>query len=117
MEKIITYFGQQAKVACDEKCEKAWGISERQTVSLSDDEDDFAWLSDNELSEAPEDPGTYEGGDGKPVDKIGIPNKWCVRECERCKMSKPGEYNQPLKLDDWSNRVYNIPGRELELKK
>lgn len=24
MEKIITYFGQQAKVACDEKCDHQW---------------------------------------------------------------------------------------------
>lgn len=59
MEKTIIYFGQPAKVSCDEKCEKAWGISERKTISLSDDEDDFAWLSDNELGEAPENPGTY----------------------------------------------------------
>lgn len=109
MEKIIQYVGQYAKVACDEKCNKAWGMNERPTVQLSDDEDDYAYLSDDELGEAPEDPGTYEGGEGKPVDKQGIPNKWCVRECERCSMSSPGKFNEPLRLKDFSERVYNIP--------
>lgn len=88
MEQIINYCGQPAKVACDEQCNKAWGASERPTISLSDNEDDFAWLADNEL---------------------GIPNKWCVRECERCAMSNPGESKKPLALRDFSKRVYNIP--------
>jgi hypothetical protein len=47
MEKIITYFGQLAKVACDEKCEKAWGRSNRPKVQLSANEDDYAFLSDD----------------------------------------------------------------------
>lgn len=113
MEKIITYWDQKAKVACDEKCEKAWGMDERPRVELSEDnEDDYAYLSDDELGEAPADPGTYEGGDAKPVNKVGIPNKWCIRQCERCEMSHPGEWNKPLLLPDFSKRVYNIPRSE-----
>lgn len=76
---------------------------------LSENEDDYAYLADDELGDAPEDPGTYEGDDAKPINKIGIPNKWCVRQCERCAMSHPGEWNKPLPLPDFSNRVYNIP--------
>ena len=50
MEKIIQYFDQPCKVACDEKCEKAWGINNRPRVQLSDDPDDYAFLSDDELA-------------------------------------------------------------------
>jgi len=109
MEKYIQYFGQQAKVSCDEQCNKAWGNNTRPRVSLSDDEDDYAYLADHELDDAPADPGTYEGGHAKPIDPIEKGNKWCVRECERCAMSKPGEWNKPLSIPDFSKRVYNIP--------
>lgn len=127
MEKIITYFGQTAKVGCDEKCDKAWGMNKRPRIYRElgekifgvgddgiypdlelEDIDDYAYCSDSELGIAPEDPGTYEDGHGKPVDKQNIPNKWCIRECERCVMSEPGKYNEPLKLGDFSTRHYNI---------
>ncbi len=130
MEKIITYFSQQAKIACDEKCEKAWGggsrprvyldISEEKVFGLGDDSiyfdedafpnadvDDYAYCSDDELPDAPVDPGTSEGFDKKPVNKQNIPNKWCIRECERCVMSDPEKYNEPLELKDFSKRYYN----------
>ena len=58
MEKIITYFDKQVKVACDEKCEKAWGGT-RPKEKLSDDDDDVVYLSDSELGKAPVDPGTF----------------------------------------------------------
>jgi len=108
MEKIIQYFEQPCKVVCDEKCNKAWGISNRPKEQLSEDPDDILWLSDGELGDAPTDPGTYEGGHAKPTSPAQIPNKWCVRECERCAMSRPGESGKPLAPKDWSNRVYNI---------
>jgi hypothetical protein len=66
MEKRITFFGQPAKVGCDGRCGKAWGINGRAKVRLSDDEDDFYWPADDELGDAPADPGSYEGGYGKP---------------------------------------------------
>lgn len=108
MQQIITYFGEDVKVACDEKCNKAWGINTRPQNQLSDDPDDYEYLSDDELPEAPEHPGTWEGGDKKPVNKVGIPNRWCIRECERCSMSQPGMHNKPLMLKDFSKRRKNI---------
>lgn len=111
MEKMITYFGQKAKVACDEKCNKAWGRNSRPQEMMSEDEDDWVWLSDEELGEAPEDPGTYEGGHGKDPHSG---NKWCIRECERCVMSMPGESDKPLKLRDLSKRFYNYTKHDKE---
>lgn len=81
MEKIIVYCGQKAKVNCDENCNKAWGINNRPI----DEKGNF--ISDNILGDAPTDSGTYEGGEGKPLNHDLIPNKWCVKECERCNMS------------------------------
>jgi len=60
--KIIQYLGQPCKVACDEKCTKAWGINRRPFELVSEAPWDIVWLSDNELGDAPDDPGTYEGG-------------------------------------------------------
>jgi hypothetical protein len=110
-EAVIRYFGQSAKVVCDRNCAKAWGINNRPKVQLSEGEDDYAFLADGELGDAPADPGTYEGGDGKPSSPDEFPNKWCVRECERCAMSKPGQSHLPLALKAFDERRYNIPSR------
>jgi len=107
MKKQITYCGQQVFVSCDEKCDKAWGINNRPKIQLDDNnDDDYCYLSDDELENAPKDPGTYEGGDAKPISKQEIPNKWCVRECERCEMVN---INEEIILPDFSKRIYNIP--------
>lgn len=95
-ESLIVYFGQRAKVACDGNCAKAWGRSQRPT---RDGEDDY--VPDAELGIAPVDPGTYEGEDSKPLSVTQFPNKWCVRECERCVMSRPGEWNLPVKIPEF----------------
>ncbi len=108
VEKIIQYFGRPWKVACDEKCSKAWGINNRPSEKISDNPDDFVWLSDDELGEAPIDPGTYEGGQAKPTNKSEIPNKWCVRECERCVRLGPDQLSHPIELKDFTGRIYNI---------
>ena len=97
-EAIITYMSQKAKVACDGNCGKAWGISMRPRVQLSKNVDDFAYLSDGELGIAPANPGTSEGPDVKPANVAEFPNKWCVRQCERCSMSSPGEWGNPLEI-------------------
>lgn len=109
MEQIIRMVGKPVKVACDENCDKAWGWTHRPSVQLSDDEDDIEWLCDGELDSAPADTGEYWGGEGKPINKSEIPNKWCVNECERCVMSSLGKYMEPLPLRDFSVRVRNIP--------
>lgn len=115
METTIIYFGQSMKVACDEKCNKAWGINTRPKVAFDqNDEDDFAWLPDQELGEAPDDTGIYEGGQGKPISPAQIPNKWCVRECERCTRSDLGEVDVKLVLPDFSKLRHNQPWKHEE---
>ena len=89
----------------DRQCNKAWGINNRPKLEFDEnDPDDTAWLSDGDLLEAPSNPGTYEGGQGKPTN--GAFNKWCARECERSVFVKPGE---PIELPDFSQLVYNQP--------
>ncbi len=107
-ESIITFFGQKTKVACDGKCAKAWGINSRPKVQLSEDEDDYIYLSDSDLGLSPLNPMTSEGGDLKLKWKDAFPNKWCVRECERCSMSEPGKYNLPVDLKNFNKRIKNI---------
>lgn len=77
-------------------------------MQLSADEDDYAYLADDELDDAPTDPGTYEGADAKPLSPDEFPNKWCVRECERCEISNNGEVNLPLVVRTFGERRYNI---------
>jgi hypothetical protein len=113
-DATITLAYSLARVACDEQCQKAWGVDLRPRVQLSDDQNDFAFLADGELGEAPADPGTYEGGDAKPSSSQQFPNKWCVRQCERCAITPLGSPETPLVLPDFSQRVYNMPSRHPE---
>jgi hypothetical protein len=109
--KQIIYCDERATLACDGNCRKAWGVSGRPRVKLSENPDDYAFLADDELGEAPEDTGTYEGGEGKPFDAEGPEdmNKWCARECER---SVIVQGKQPINLPDFSKRLYNIPSSD-----
>lgn len=109
MEKIIKYCGFDVKVGCDEKCNKAWGINDRPFIKLSKDGDDYAWLSDDELGEAPVSSRTIEGDTSKPFTKNFMLNKWCVRQCERCAMSNINQSHLPLTYKDFSKRIYNQP--------
>lgn len=103
--KAITWFDQQMVLACDGKCNKAWGVMSRPDLSLSDDPDDIVMLADGELGEAPKDPGTYEGGFAKPSSPDDM-NRWCARECER---SEIADTVDKLRLPDFSVRVFNKP--------
>ena len=89
----VVFFGQRVMCICDGRCDKAWGISHRPHVQLGSHVDDTAMLADQELGEAPVDPGTYEGDHGKPTDKQH--NKWCVRECERSRLETDVELTLP----------------------
>jgi len=111
-DSVITFFGRKARVVCDRNCNKAWGLNSRPKKKLSDNEDDFCFLSDGEIDNAPEDPGTYEGGCAKPLSPDEFPNKWCVRECERCSISEPNEWNLPLEPKSFVDEQYNIDRRE-----
>lgn len=82
------YFGETVVSVCDRRCNKAWGIACRPTRTPTKAERKegylFVYLKDDEIAEdAPIDPGTYEGRDGKPRSVPDKHNKWCVRECER----------------------------------
>lgn len=103
-ESLIRYFNQTAKVICDGNCEKAWGKMNRPKIQISNDSDNFTFLADNELGIAPEDPETYEGGDAKPLSSKLFPNRWCIRECERCSISKPGEFMLPFEMKSFKQR-------------
>jgi len=106
LKKEILYSGNNVVFVCDEKCDKAWGVCNRPKIELDkSNPDDYAFLSDKELEEAPQNPGTYEGGQGKPTSQEEKPNKWCVRQCERGDYFKPSE---TIKVKDFSYRVFNI---------
>lgn len=103
----IRYFGNPVEVVCDGNCSKAWGINSRLRAQLSDDPEDFAFKTDHELGTAPEDPGTYEREDAKPVNSRDFPNRWCVRQCERSAITKFGTTATP-EVPTFDERVYNI---------
>lgn len=107
--KSFLYFGQPIAAICDAQCHKAWGISQRPRINFDpNDPDDNALLADDELGDAPVDPGTYEGGYGKPQHPDERMNKWCVRECERCTWIEAKETRE-IVLRDFSARRYNQP--------
>lgn len=109
--KQILWFDRHVTLACDGLCNKAWGICNRPKVDFDPDEpDDFAFLADHELGEAPTCTGVWEGGHGKP-DGPHQMNKWCARECER---SGIFEASETIKISDYSKRLYNMPSRHKE---
>ncbi len=124
LKKDIIYFGIPFILFCDEKCDKAWGMNLREKNQLSDDDDDYEYLADGELGEAPDDPGSYEGGHAKPSMEEGVSvfdnpnsdrgklNKWCCRECERSVMIEVVKINDDTDfeslLPDFSKRISNM---------
>jgi len=113
--KQILGYGQQLTMACDGRCDKAWGHNGRPKTMLSEDLDDYVYLADDKLGTAPgpgETVGLSEGGHMKPsavplTDQDGAQmNKWCFRECERSDSFKQGE---EVKLPDLMNPRPNIP--------
>lgn len=82
--KLIPYLDKPMIVGCDGHCNLAWGIQaygDRNVEPRSID-----------LGPAPgpgETPIMYEGNDAKPMNDAEFPNKWCVRQCERCESINP----------------------------
>lgn len=70
MQTKILFCGQNVTLSCDGKCDQAWGNNYHGQKS----------------GIAPINPGTYEGGHGKPTDKKH--NKWRSRECERAYLNE-----------------------------
>lgn len=110
--KEVIAFGSPRTIACDAKCDKAWGHNNRPKIDFDDDNpDDYAYLPDQELGTAPADPGTYEGFQAKPTREADRLNKWCFRECERSVSVERGGARSVL--PDFSKRFYNIPSRQV----
>jgi hypothetical protein len=111
LTKKIVYFGKTVVLVCDGKCEKAFGGSVRPKGYPDDkrDEDDWYWVADDEVGEAPKHPGTIEGTHIKPQHPDDRLNKWCARECERSQMCDLGTQ---LKVRTFTGRVYNYFDRE-----
>jgi hypothetical protein len=108
--KQITWFSHDALLACDARCDKAWGINNRPKIEFDPDEpDDYAFLPDHDLGIAPDDPGTYEGGHAKPVAPGERLNKWCARECERHRLVEIRPGIMDIDLPDYSKAHYNMP--------
>jgi hypothetical protein len=105
LTKTIPYCGKEMIFACDKKCNKAFGINGREKKQLSDDEDDYQYLTDSEVGNAPQCMGTWEGGDGKPLTIAEAPNKWCVRECERSALIEEGDSQT---INDFNFPVFNF---------
>jgi hypothetical protein len=112
IKKNVTCCGKPRVLACDAKCGKAWGISRRPSRYFNPDEDidDYVYEPDSVLGIAPPDPGTYEGGHGKPTCKEERLNKWCYRECERSVSVRPSE---PIVLPDLEHPKPNKPNRQI----
>lgn len=115
IQKQILFCGNETIMACDGRCDKAWGINGRPKVMLSENEDDYVYKPDSELGTAPG-PGETdcleEGGHLKPsatpITDARLMNKWCARECERSSMFDPGK---PVLLRDLDHPEPNIPRR------
>jgi hypothetical protein len=114
LTKEIRFFGRSCTLVCDGRCDKAWGMNTRPKLFYmpdglraldpgeeAEDLDDYVYEGDDRLGAAPVDPGTYEGGEGKPsgvpLDDSSRMNKWCARECERSRIRGPGDV---LRLPD-----------------
>ena len=105
--RLLRWSGRTPALVCDAKCHKAWGINHRPTRRLGEDEDDVEYLADSELGDAPEDPGTYEGGQAKPAYTSERLNKWCARECERSVIVDLED--GVVELHDFSKPLVNMP--------
>jgi len=115
IKKKITYYGKPATIGCDEKCNKAWGTTQRpRSYFLNEDTnpDDFEYLADQELGEAPIDPESYTGGQAKPKTEEEKLNKWCCEECERSGITKMDDSDGDLGLVNFSKRV--VPYSNME---
>jgi len=108
---IIQWFSKESILLCDARCNKAWGIENRPRRQLSLEEDDFVYFSDDELGDAPEDPGTTEKGQSKPTNVNERLNQWCCWECERSFTVLHGQENKHFALPDLSKPRPNYLSR------
>jgi hypothetical protein len=118
IQREIQYFGSRCLLACDGRCDKAFGINGRPRhmfVPEDIEPDDYVYLGDDHVGVAP-DPGKTatisEGDEMKPSavphSDASLLNKWCARECERSTIVKVGE---PVELPNMQDPEPNMPYR------
>lgn len=119
IQKDVRFFGKVVTLTCDGRCDKAWGINSRRKkffVPEKEDLDDFVYLGDDELGKARL-PMTSEDSDMRPsnapVTDGQVMNKWCARECERCRMQDPDTL---LMIPNMKTPVPNKPRRHPRLQ-
>lgn len=121
LQKRILFCGRQRILACDGRCDKAWGINGRpQHFFLGEetDPDDYVWHTDDELGAAPgpgHTVGISEGGhlkpSAEPLQDAQRMNKWCARECERSVMVDVGD---EVRLPDMNDPRPNCAHRSMQ---
>ena len=124
------FYSKYTVMACDGRCDKAWGLNGRPQLYFMEegkppralepgerpvDDDDHVYVRDSELGTAPgpgHTVGVSEGGHLKPS---AVPledgrqmNKWCLRECER---SETYEDDEPIVLRDLEHPTPNMRHR------
>jgi hypothetical protein len=104
LQSDIVYRGQKVTLACDGRCDKAFGINQRPTNPDNLD-DEIEYLADDEVGIAPKFSRALEGGQDKPQSHSAAHNKWCARQCERSVLVDPGE---EITLPDFSKRQNDI---------
>jgi hypothetical protein len=108
LAKSILYCGTWMVLACDGRCDKAWGIEGRAKRKLSADDDDYVWLGDGELGVAPG-PGETaiieEGEDRKPS-----ATALCETDSARKRRCRPGRPR-------WCDRSSSMPWTRRRLRR
>lgn len=128
IQKQIRGYGKDLTIACDGRCDKAWGINGRPRLYFQEvghpprplingeepkNDDDHVYMGDDELGTAPgpgKTKGVSEGGHLKPsatpLTDGELMNKWCFRECER---GETFEREEPIVIRDLVKPRPNIP--------
>ena len=92
LARPMLFCGREIVLACDGRCDLAWGMERRRRRMLSaGDPDDFVYLGDGHPDVGSPPPPRElgcEGGDFKPsavqlTDGSDKMNRWCARQCER----------------------------------
>jgi len=80
---VVPFCGKAMGVGCDGQCGLAigigWYLEDGETLDVEAIKEEGTTLE-----HLRKDPLSSEGGERKPASDSEFPNKWCVRQCERC---------------------------------
>lgn len=116
LQKDIIFFGDQCTVACDGRCDKAWGIQGRPRHRFQPedvDPDDYVYIGDDALGTAPPPYQTEIISEGLNIKPSAVAhsdgtllNRWCTRQCERSAIVDRGD---PVVVPDMRTPAWNKP--------